>query len=243
MISVCIATYNGAKYIREQLESILPQLQLDDEVIVSDDGSTDATLNEVRALQSPLIRIVQGPGRHTPIYNFEHVLRQAKGDYIFLSDQDDVWTADKVQVMMQALRRSTLVVSDCAVTDSQLKVIAPSFYDVVRKQEGRWYNLLVRNCYLGCCMAFRREVLAKALPFPANIPMHDIWLGNVAAFYYDVEFIPQVLMSYRRHGANASSTSDPSRYSLWRKILFRLRVAVGLVGLMGRRNRRNHSAL
>lgn len=233
-----MATYNGAAYICQQLASILPQLGPDDEVIISDDGSTDATLSEIHALGSPLVRVVEGPRQHSPVRNFENALCQAKGDYIFLSDQDDVWVDDKVSVMMEALRSHSLVVSDCAVTDSQLQVMAPSFYEVVRKHEGRWYNLLVRNAYLGCCMAFRREVLDRALPFPANIPMHDIWLGNVAAFYYDVAFIPRPLMSYRRHGANASSTSDPSRSTLWQKVMFRLTVAFGLMGRMGHRGRR-----
>lgn len=229
MISVCMATYNGAVYIKEQLDSILSQIGPEDEVVISDDGSTDATLEVIKSIGSPCIRIVQGPRMKSPSKNFEHALAQAKGDIIFLCDQDDVWQPNKVAVMLQALKTAACVVSDCRVVDAQLNVMEPSFYQVVRKHEGRWYNLLVRNCYLGCCMAMRREVLDKALPFPKTVPMHDIWLGNVAAFYYSLRFIPDNLMAYRRHGKNASTTSDPSVSSLRQKLAYRYQIVAGLL--------------
>ena len=229
MISVCMATYNGAEYIQEQLQSILSQIGPEDEIVISDDGSTDATLAVIKSIGSPCIRIVQGPRMKSPSKNFEHALAQAKGDIIFLCDQDDVWQPNKVAVMLQALKTAACVVSDCRVVDAQLNVMDPSFYQVVRKHEGRWYNLLVRNCYLGCCMAMRREVLDKALPFPKTVPMHDIWLGNVAAFYYSLRFIPDILMAYRRHGKNASTTSDPSASSLRQKLAYRYQIVAGLL--------------
>ena len=224
-----MATYNGAVYIKEQLESILSQIGPEDEIVISDDGSTDATLEVIKSIGSPCIRIVQGPRMKSPSKNFEHALAQAKGDIIFLCDQDDVWQPNKVAVMLQALKTAACVVSDCRVVDAQLNVMDPSFYHVVRKHEGRWYNLLVRNCYLGCCMAIRREVLDKALPFPKTIPMHDIWLGNVAAFYYSLRFIPDNLMAYRRHGKNASTTSDPSASSFMQKLAYRYQIVAGLL--------------
>lgn len=224
-----MATYNGAEYIQEQLQSILSQIGPEDEIVISDDGSTDATLEVIKSIGSPCIRIVQGPRMKSPSKNFENALAQAKGDIIFLCDQDDVWQPNKVAVMLQALKTAACVVSDCRVVDAQLNVMDPSFYQVVRKHEGRWYNLLVRNCYLGCCMAMRREVLDKALPFPKTVPMHDIWLGNVAAFYYSLRFIPDNLMVYRRHGKNASTTSDPSASSLRQKLVYRYQIVAGLL--------------
>ena len=224
-----MATYNGAVYIKEQLESILSQIGPEDEIVISDDGSTDATLDVIKSIGSPCIRIVQGPRMKSPSKNFENALAHAKGDIIFLCDQDDVWQPNKVAVMLQALKTAACVVSDCRVVDAQLNVMDPSFYQVVRKHEGRWYNLLVRNCYLGCCMAMRREVLDKALPFPKTVPMHDIWLGNVAAFYYSLRFIPDNLMVYRRHGKNASTTSDPSASSLRQKLVYRYQIVAGLL--------------
>ncbi len=222
MVSVCIATYNGAAVVREQLESILPQLAPTDEIIISDDGSTDNTLNVVRSLNSPLIRIVQGPARQSPIWNFENALREARGDVVFLSDQDDCWTERKVEVMLDALQRADCVVSDCYVTDSELNVTAESFFKLNDTHEGRYYNLLRRNGYQGCCMSLRSCVLKKALPFPQRIPLHDIWIGNVAAFYFRLAFLPEPLLYYRRHGNNASASAEESSFSLFRKMIFRL---------------------
>ncbi len=222
MISVCIATYNGATVIREQLESIIPQLEASDEIIISDDASTDNTLQVVEALNCPIIRIVKGPAVGSPQKNFENALREAKGDIIFLSDQDDRWTENKVKTMCQALENADCVVSDCYVTDGKMNITAASFYRHNRTQMGRFKNLLLKNGYLGCCMAFRRHVLEKALPFPDKIPMHDIWIGNIAAFNHKLTFIPDKLIYFRRNGLNASSTAGASQLSFIQKIRIRL---------------------
>lgn len=103
-----MATYNGAVYIKEQLESILSQISPEDEIVISDDGSTDATLDVIKSIGSPCIRIVQGPRMKSPSKNFEHALAQAKGDIIFLCDQDDVWQPNKVAVMSEADRKSVV---------------------------------------------------------------------------------------------------------------------------------------
>ena len=235
MISVCIATYNGAQYIRQQLLSILPQIGRGDEVVVSDDGSDDGTGDIVRSIADPRIRVTEGPHRHSPTLNFENALRHAKGDIIFLSDQDDVWTDDKVSVCTEALKTAGCVVSDAWVTDSRLNITLPSLYKMMRVRRGALSNLLWRNGYTGCCMAFRREVLADALPFPDNIPMHDIWIGNVAAFCHSVRFIDDKLMLFRRHGSVASCNGKGSKYSAWRKMMFRLHVAKDILILKAKK--------
>lgn len=95
MISVCIATYNGEKFIKQQLTSILEQLAPADEIIVSDDNSKDNTRNIIEELNDGRIKIIDGPGMSSPTKNFEQALKHAKGDYIFLADQDDVWKRAK----------------------------------------------------------------------------------------------------------------------------------------------------
>jgi hypothetical protein len=92
----------------------------------------------------------------------------------------------------------------------------------------------IRNSYLGCCMGFRRELLTKALPFPKRIGMHDIWLGLVAALWYKTIFIPEKLVLYRRHGKNASTTSDKSKLGLWQQLQLRLTLALQLTGTIFR---------
>lgn len=231
MITVCIATYNGEKYIGEQLASILPQLSSEDEVIVSDDGSTDDTLRVVRGFDDSRIRIVDGPHRNSPTLNFENALRHAKGDIIFLADQDDVWTTYKVKVCMKALEKSDCVVSDAIVTDDKLNVMNTSMYKMLNVKHGRLYNLLCHNGYSGCCMAFKRKVLERALPFPNEIPMHDIWIGNVAAFFYSITFVKHQLVKFRRHDNVVSCNGKGSRYSIGRRIIIRLNTIKSLLRL------------
>lgn len=236
MISVCIATYNGARYIGEQLASILKQLSAEDEVVVSDDGSTDGTIDIVRSLNDRRIRIVDGPRRHSPTLNFEWALRNAKGEYVFLADQDDVWLEGKVRRCVEELQKCDCVVSDARVTDSCLNTTSESLFQLMHVRRGRLSNLLWRNGYTGCCMAFRREVLSKALPFPTDIPMHDIWIGNVAAFCGRLRFIDDRLLLFRRHDATASCNGKGSTYSLWQKLSFRWHTLKNIVKLKtGRR--------
>ena len=228
MISVCIATYNGGKYIREQLESILHQLRKNDEVIVSDDSSTDNTLAIVASFNDNRVKIFPNNEFHSPALNFEHAIKMAKGDYIFLCDQDDVWKSDKVALMLQYLKKYTLVVSDCTIIDKDGALIRDSLWNnkIPRKDV---FSNLIKNHYMGCCMAFRRELLKVALPFPSKIPMHDIWLGLNAACFYSTLFIPEKLLHYRRHGDNASPTTDNSTLSWNYRISYRIYLILQLL--------------
>lgn len=215
-----MATYNGERYIREQLNSILMQLDKNDEVIVSDDSSTDDTLAIVGSFNDARIKIFPNNKFHSPIFNFENALKQAKGDYIFLSDQDDIWETNKVEVMLFYLSRYSLVVSDCTLIDKEGSIMCKSLFGKKIPTNGLFMNL-IHNHYSGCCMAFRREILNMALPFPRQIAMHDIWLGLCASYFYSVCFIPYKLMRYRRHGKNASATSETSNLPWLYRIKYR----------------------
>ena len=232
MISVCIATYNGERYIRQQIESIVCQLNVDDEIIVSDDGSTDGTLDIVKGIGDKRIKIIEGPGRKSPILNFEYALKASKGDFIFLSDQDDVWKPDKVEICMEWLKIYHCVVSDAEVTDNRLKPLYPSLYAIMQVRQGRIYNTIWKNGYTGCCMAFRRNVLEASLPFPKDIPMHDIWIGNVAAYKYNVIFIPDRLIHFRRHENNISCNGKGSKFTIWQQMKFRLNIIKNIIRLL-----------
>ncbi|MFV0665043.1 glycosyltransferase family 2 protein [Denitromonas sp.] len=226
MISVCLAAYNGAAHIREQIDSILPQLGAEDELIVSDDGSTDDTHDLVMAIGDARIRLINGP-RKGLIRNFEHALAHVRGDLVFLSDQDDLWLPGKVERMEIELERALLAVSDCRVVDNALGPVHPSFFSLNGSRPGLLRNLL-KNGYLGCCMAFRRELLATALPFPDQLPMHDWWLGLVAQMTGRVRFVNAPLSLYRRHGGNASISGERSTFPLSVRLHWRLYLLVQL---------------
>lgn len=226
MISVCLASFNGERYIREQIESILRSPKIS-ELIISDDGSSDATLAVVASIADPRIKLLKGPGKGL-IRNFEFLLEQAHGDYIFLSDQDDIWLDNKVDVTLEWLKTVDLVVSDCKVVDSRGQLLHESFFVLRHSSPGVIKNL-ARNSFLGCCMAFRRSVLSRSLPFPANIPMHDWWLGLLAAMTGRVAFVDEAMVLYRRHGGNASDTSGKSSASKVQQLVWRLSLSWVLV--------------
>jgi glycosyltransferase involved in cell wall biosynthesis len=226
LISVCVPTYNGAPYIAAQLRSILRSPRVD-ELLVSDDGSTDGTQDVVRSIADARVQMLDGPRRGL-IRNVETLLARARGDFVFLADQDDVWLPQKVDVMIDRLQHADLVVSDCQVTDADLAVVAPSFFALRGSGPGLWRNLL-RNSYLGCCIAMRRDLLRHALPFPARVPMHDWWLGLVGEAFGKVAFIPDKLVLYRRHGANASTTAGPSQASWATRLRWRWTLAAALL--------------
>lgn len=222
MISVCLPTHNGSKYIYDQIISILVQLETNDEIIISDDYSTDNTLQIIRDIKDSRIKIFENRKFPSYIFNFENALMKANGDIIFLSDQDDIWLPNKIKKMSKALNDAELVVSDCFVTNYNLDIIHNSYYKVRGTNKSKILGLLGGSPYLGCCMAFNRSVLFKALPFPKKINSHDIWIGNIAAFYFKVNFIDDKLIYYRRHGENISTIAGQSKTSLYEKLFDRL---------------------
>ncbi|PHK32856.1 alpha-L-Rha alpha-1,3-L-rhamnosyltransferase [Nostoc linckia z16] len=219
-ISVCMATYNGDKFIGRQLQSILSQLSETDEVVISDDGSTDNTRNVIDSLADNRIKFFINQGRKGPVGNFENALCQASGELIFLADQDDVWLSDKVSVTRSLLANCDLVLADCEVIDSTGKVIQPSFFQFRKSGRGFWRNLL-KNSYMGCCMAFRREVLDYVLPIPQQVHMHDWWIGLLLEAKGSVLLYNKPLIRYVRHGSNASPTGETG-YGFSKQLLNRI---------------------
>lgn len=206
MISVCVAAFNGEKYIEEQILSVLGNLDSQDEIIISDDGSSDRTRRIVDDLaeKDRRIRIIDGP-RKGLIKNFENAIVHSKGDIIFLCDQDDVWKDNKVKTVLDIFGNTdcTLVMHDACIVDSNLRISGCSFFEFKKCKKGYWRNL-IKNSYIGCCMAFKRSILDYAIPFPDNIPMHDQWIGLLSERVGKVEFCNEQLLLYRRHSNNAS---------------------------------------
>jgi len=201
-----MATYNGAQHIEKQLSSILKNLDDNDEVVISDDNSSDKTLAIVNGFADDRIKIVlNAPDNRGHVTNFENALKHAKGDYLFLSDQDDIWYDNKVNRMIAALEKHDLVVCDCRVVDGEMKLLNESFYELLSSGSGLLKNF-IKNTYLGCCMAFNRKVLEKALPFPKDIVSHDTWLGLVGELVGSCYFMPEKLQYFIRHGTNFSIT-------------------------------------
>lgn len=205
MISVCMATYNGERFLRRQLETILPQLAAGDELVIADDSSTDGTVAIIRSYDDPRIRLFTGNRFRSPVFNFEFALQQARGNILVLADQDDVWLENKLAVVRDRFAAPpsgpVLIALDGYVVDEAEQVIADSIFARLNAGPGFLKNLW-NNRYLGCCLAFNRELLDVALPFPRRIPMHDIWLGQLCQLVGSAEFVPEKTILYRKHGAS-----------------------------------------
>lgn len=219
-ISVCMATFNGARYLSQQLESILSQLSPHDEVVISDDSSTDGTLEIVRAFDDPRIRLFPENTFYSPIFNFEHAIKQSTGGIIILSDQDDIWLPNKIELIRErfAIKPAStyLLLFDAEVIDEKGAPLYDSVFQKFRRVGPGLIGNIIDNSYIGCCMAFSRELLEFALPFPRRIPMHDMWLGLIAEIFGKTEFIPIQTMQYRKH--NASTTDFRIRFTPWAQI-------------------------
>jgi glycosyltransferase involved in cell wall biosynthesis len=217
-----MATYNGEKYVKEQLASILSQLSENDEIIISDDNSSDSTLDIIKGLNDRRISVVlnEKPAGYTK--NFENTLEKATGDVIFLADQDDVWLSNKVSITLSYLKKYDFVVSDCTIVDADLNTLAPSHFNIHNVRTGFMNNFLLPR-YIGACMAFKKEVLSTCLPFPEKqkFAAHDYWISQWAELRFSTVVINEPLILYRRHGSNASNGGTTSKNSLVHKLTVR----------------------
>ena len=220
MISVCMASYNGEFFIKQQISSILAQLTAVDELIISDDGSVDNTLSIIKSFEDARIKLFHNQGKHGVIPNFENALSKAKGEYIFLSDQDDVWMPNKVEVCMKLLQQNTLVVHNANIINGEGINKGCDFFSLRGSKSGFLYNIW-KNCYLGCCMCFHSQILKYVLPFPKHIEMHDRWVGLMSELHGKVIFEKQCLIGYRVHVNNVSNSTGKSVNSLGMKLSIR----------------------
>lgn len=205
-ISVAMATFNGEKYLKEQIDSILTNLQEQDELIISDDGSTDKTIEIIKSYHDTRIQLFEGPKKGFK-KNFEFCFSKCNGKYIFIADQDDIWEQDKVEIILKTFgkEKCDCVTHDCVIVASDgVTVLEKSFF------KSRWIakpgilSNIIQSKYYGCCMAFDRKLLEYVLPIPESIVSHDYWIGMLADKYGKSVFIKDKLIRYRRHNSNTS---------------------------------------
>lgn len=230
MITVCMATYNGEKFLHTQLTSILSQLSDKDEIIISDDGSNDKTIDVIKSFKDNRITIIKNPRSwlpdSTPIisrvkYNFEKALTFANGDYIFFSDQDDEWLNNRVENAMKYFQKGgDLVVCDCIVSDEE-NIIFDSYFEII-KPSSSLLRTIYKSSFHGCCMAFKKEMLSSILPFPKENIGHDTWVGMIISHVGRVMFIFEPLVNYKRHSNTVTQCGFSSERSILVKFLYRI---------------------
>ncbi len=204
-ISIAMATYNGAKYLREQLESFSAQTRLPDELVVCDDGSGDDTLNilEEFARTAPFqVRIFRNDVNLGYGQNFGRAMGLCSGDLIFLSDQDDIWFPEKIEVVSNFAEdrpEIMLFLNDAELTDGDGTPLGLTVL-------GQTMSLGLNELHFvnGCCMALRGPFVKAALPIPTPDFVHDAWLNRLALLFNVKKVFRNVLQYYRRHGNNTS---------------------------------------
>jgi glycosyltransferase involved in cell wall biosynthesis len=223
-ISVCMAVYNGQRYLNPQLQSILKQLRDFDELIIINDCSVDNSWQILNNCQDSRIKLFNNQNNLGVIKTFEKSLSKATGDIIFLSDQDDLWLPQKVEKILEVFRlypENTLVLSDAQIIDSNDNIIAESFFKIRGKFTDNPFGNWVKSKYHGCTLAFRREMLDLFLPFPDDTPMHDIWIGIINSIYGKTFYINEPLIQHRRHDRNTGrGMFNPA--GIWQIINWRL---------------------
>jgi len=219
-IVIVLASFNGADFLHQQLDSLIAQTESSWSLLIRDDGSTDKSREIIQYYSNRDDRIhLLTDDRDTTgsaLGNFSILLEAAfesGAAYIFCCDQDDVWEPNKLELVVVRLKQlegigrvPCLVHHDLAVVDQSLELIADSFAELMRLKPGSASNpqrLISRNEITGCALACNRELLGLALPISDQAVMHDWWLGLFAAFFGSLEFMPQCLVKYRQHDKNA----------------------------------------
>lgn len=213
-VDVLVATYNGEKYILEQLNSILLQERFINKIILRDDGSQDSTqriLNNFRDKNPNLVKIIEdGKGQLGPKNNFKELVLNSEAELIVLSDQDDLWSADKLEKLLAIaetknfMTEPVLVHSDLKVVNKKLSVIADSFMDYkgFDPSDRNPLNLLLRNTITGCTVLCNRVLIKQTIDYFDLFSMHDEALAVCAALSDNIYYVNEKLVLYRQHDNN-----------------------------------------
>lgn len=206
-VSIVMATYNGEKYLEEQLDSVLCQLSNDDELVVSDDGSKDKTLEIIGNYQEryPIIKLVDGPHKGVAA-NFTNAIRHSTGDIIFICDQDDIWEPKKVSTVKKVFEKHSqinVVMHDAAFCGADGEYLGQANVFAMRKAKHGVFRNLMYSTYFGCCTAIRREYLMALIPLP-DYALYDQYIGLCAESDHCSYFLRKPLIKHREHGDNWS---------------------------------------
>lgn len=226
--SICMATYNGERFLREQVESILSQMQLDDELVIVDDASNDGTLAYLESIGDRRIRVYCNPTNIGHVQSFAKVISLARGTYILMADQDDVWIDGRLNTIREALTNGPALVStNSEFIDSEGRMILPLHPDLVEADSNRYITNILRiftgkAYYDGCTMGLRRELLRLVLPIPNYVESHDLWIAMAGNAARTNRHLARYTLRRRLHGNNASVVSRSLLRKLMSRVIFLL---------------------
>jgi glycosyltransferase involved in cell wall biosynthesis len=233
MIDIVMSTYNGEKYIREQIESILNQSYTNWRLLIRDDGSSDRTLEIIEEYAKKLngkVYFINDSDKHLgAAMSFFKLLNYSTADYIMFCDQDDVWLPNKIEITLKKMRdleklypdKPILVHSNLKVADVGLNTINESFwkYQKLNPNFKRLNNLLIQNNVTGCTVMMNKKLKDLLKSVPDNAIMHDWWFALVTSAFGVIDYIDKPLILYRQHGANDTGAKKYGIYYFINKTL------------------------
>jgi len=212
LISIAMCTYNGERFIEEQIDSILNQSYTNFELIITDDCSSDKTIEIIKKYQLDDKRIKLHQNEHNLgfVKNFEKAISLCSGRYIALADQDDIWKEDKLKEFIESIGDNVLIYSDALLIDEHSKetgeeLIRPDKH-LVSGSNNRAF--ILENCVSGNTLMFKRELLDHILPIPEDISFHDIWIAFVASTYGSITYTEESMTYYRRYSEQITKTRE-----------------------------------
>lgn len=204
LVSIAMCTFNGEKYLKEQLDTLICQTYANIEIVIVDDCSTDDTFSIIKSYskQYPHFRIYQNEQNLGYTDNFERAIKLCNGEYIALCDQDDLWHPDKIKLQVEGIKDNMLIYHDSEFISSAGKGLGKKMSDIMNfYRGGQPLAFLFFNCVSGHTVLMKRALLADALPLKKDY-FHDWWLSYVATNVGTIDFIPLCLVKYRQHGSN-----------------------------------------
>lgn len=223
MISIALATYNGSKFLREQLDSILAQSMDHFEVVACDDYSTDETLQilEEYANKDPRFKVFSNKNNLGFKKNFEHILSLCKGKFIAFCDQDDIWEPNHLEILYKnigendCIGANSLIIDEKGVSQNKTLLEYWPIHVMPKNEKELFQHELYSNVIQGTASLIRASLIKQALPIPEDIKYHDYWFALVAGLNEKCKYIGDVVLKYRRHSNNAS---EYQKFTIWNAI-------------------------
>ncbi len=205
LISIAMATYNGEKFIIEQLDSIINQSYKNIEIIICDDNSNDKTVEILKSYCKKFpLTIIQNKINLGIVKSFEISLKNCKGEYIVLSDQDDIFLPKKIEILFDNIKDSLLIHSDSIIIDQEKNILFDSHFDSFKSKNKTYFmDYIIGNNVTGNSVLIKKDLVRYAIPFPKYIRIHDHYLAICASYHGKIEFIPDKLQYYRQHSNNS----------------------------------------
>ncbi|CAM4015524.1 glycosyltransferase [Arcobacter cloacae] len=221
LVSIAMCTYNGSRFIKEQLDSILDQTYDNLEIVIVDDNSKDNTVEIINEYiqKDKRIKLFENTYNLGFVKNFEKAISLCVGDYIALADQDDIWKTNKLEIFLNEIKTNILIYSDSIVIDENSNISNKEFIrsnaNLVKGKCNK--SFIFSNCVSGNTLMFKKEIIPYIIPIPLSVSFHDIWIAFVASTIGTITYTEESYTYYRRYNEQVTKHVEKNYTSLFDK--------------------------